>query len=293
MKPAAFALLLALTPLCFVRAQVTAVKVYSEFQRPDPFGGVVAADQPAAEGVIPREILSPGLVRNASATYHVAVTAAPGTEFTMHIQQNPKDYLGVTLYQEIWEKRDDQWIADRLEPVETSFSTAIPEASGPIPRQNTLLFLIDLHVASDAEVRRTRLEVQVYSDGNWIIYPMEIRILKATIPVAELIPVPKSAPGAPSDTTARAALKAYLCGSPKGAYPEPRTVQSMILRNASQDVALARALETAPGQRSLPLIKQLAGGLEEAAWCAVPVFPTALGPEWYLRFRDALYRMVD
>jgi hypothetical protein len=67
----------------------------------------------------------------------------------------------------------------------------------------------------------------------------------------------------------------------------------MILRNASQDIALARTLEKKPGERILPEILKLAGAGGAANWCEAPVFPADLGPEWYLKFRDALNRMVN
>jgi hypothetical protein len=67
----------------------------------------------------------------------------------------------------------------------------------------------------------------------------------------------------------------------------------MILRNVSQDIALARSLEKKPGDLILPEILKLAGAGEAAKWCEAPVFPADLGPEWYLRLRDALNRMVN
>jgi len=56
---------------------------------------------------------------------------------------------------------------------------------------------------------------------------------------------------------------------------------------------LARSLEGKPGARVLPEILKLAGAGAAAKWCAAPVFPADLGPEWYLRLRDALNRMEN
>jgi hypothetical protein len=56
---------------------------------------------------------------------------------------------------------------------------------------------------------------------------------------------------------------------------------------------LAHSLEGKPGARVLPEILKLAGAGEAANWCAAPVFPADLGPEWYLRLRDALNRMEN
>ena len=68
--------------LCASAVLVSAqdVRVYSELTRIDPFGNVVKADR----GDEPREILSPAVPRNAYSTFRVVISAAPGTEFTLH-----------------------------------------------------------------------------------------------------------------------------------------------------------------------------------------------------------------
>src|ERR1051325_7142132 len=55
--------------------------VYSEFQRPDPFGQIVAVDR----GAQPREILSPAAPRNGFVSFHIAVTAPPNTNYFLYI----------------------------------------------------------------------------------------------------------------------------------------------------------------------------------------------------------------
>jgi hypothetical protein len=67
----------------------------------------------------------------------------------------------------------------------------------------------------------------------------------------------------------------------------------LLLRNLWQDLALARTLESRPGERILPEIYRLAGKKPAGDWCAAPIFPSELGPEWYLRVRDMLYRSVE
>lgn len=272
-------------------AQVPAVRVYSEFSRIDPFGKVVTADRPARGDAAPREILSPGLARNAHATYHVAITAPPGMQFTLYIGQNPEDFLGVTVYKEIYQRQGDNWIPDALEPIELPYTTRLPDSTKPIPNQTTVAFLMDVWVPPGTEVRRTKLEPEVFVDDRWIIYPMEVRILPATIPEAD----PRAAAaaigavGQPSDATARAALGSYLCGeSPKEKNEEAAsstslTIRNLIQRNVARDLDLARAIESPPGARLMDAKK----------WCQNPAPPPEQGAEWYLRTRDALYRMVN
>jgi hypothetical protein len=274
------------------QAQLPSVKIYSEFQRIDPFGEVVSPDRPRREGVAPREILSPGLARNAHATFHAAVTAPPGTPYSLYLGQNPEGFLGVAIYKEVHALRGAQWLPDQLERVNFPYTSSLPDAARPIPGQTTVTFLMDVWVPADAEVRRTRLELQLFASDRWIICPLEIRILPAIVPTHEISRTSLAGIAEAADMTARAALRGYVCGQAGAGANEPATVRGMILRNASQDVALARSLEKKPGERILPEILKLAGAGDAAKWCSAPVFPADLGPEWYLRLRDALNRMT-
>jgi hypothetical protein len=123
---------------------------------------------------------------------------------------------------------------------------------------------------------------------------MEARVLSAVVPeikapAASLADVDK-----PADATARAALLAYLCGAPPAESAPGGNIRWQLLRNAAQDMALAGKLESPPGARLIPeILRQAGSAAAPAKWCKNPVFPEDLGPEWYLRIRDAIYRMVN
>jgi hypothetical protein len=265
--------------------------VYSEFQRIDPFGNVVPADRARRAGVGSREILSPGLARNAHASYHIAVTAPAGTPFTLFVGQNPENLLDVAVYKEIYTRRGAQWIPDGLTPVTLPYTSRLPDPSMPILGQTTVTFLLDLHVPANATIRRTKLEPQLYLEDRWITWPMEVRILSAVVPAHEMGNVAVAGIEEPSDATARRAMRTYLCGSSAADLATRDTIRWLISRNALEDTALARSLESRPGLKLLPEILRLAGSGDPAKWCEAPVFPQELGPEWYLRLRDALYRL--
>lgn len=267
------------------------LRVYSEFQRIDPFGNVVPADRARRADVGSREILSPGLARNAHASYHVAVTAPAGTPFTLFVGQNPENFLDVAVYKEIYTRRGAQWIPDGLKPVTLPYKGRLPDPSAPILGQTTVTFFMDLQVPADAAVRRTKLEPQLYLEDRWITWPMEVRILPAVIPAHEMGSVALAGVEESSDVTARRALRTYLCGSSSADLATRGTIRWFVSRNAQQDTALARSLESRPGLKLLPEILRLAGSGDPAKWCETPVFPQELGPEWYLRLRNALYRL--
>jgi hypothetical protein len=274
-------------------AQVPAVRVYSALQRIDPAGKVIQADRARRADVRPREILSPGLARNSRTAFHVAVTIPPGTDFTLFVGQNPEGFLGVEMYKEIFARGDAEWVPEGLERVELPYTGRLPEAARPIVGQTTVVFLMDVSVPPGAEVRRAKLEPELHVNGQWILYPMEVRVVAAIVPDRNESGAGLAGVNQSSDAAARAALQSYLCGSPPGDFAARGSVRWFLLRDALQDMALARSLESPPGARLLPELLRLTGGGEGKKWCQAPVFPEEVGPEWYLRLRDALLRMVE
>jgi len=291
MRLALSALVWVLASASYALGQLPGVKVYSQFQRIDPFGEVVKADRGASPRYRPREILSPAVPRNAHTVFYVVVTAPEGRDFTLYIGQNPDNYFDVTLYKLSFEKHGDDWIPDAAEKVNLPYAGRLPDASRPVPGQTTVVFLMDVWTPREADPQRVKLEPELYLDGEWYIYPMEVRVTPVVVPdheelASELAPV-----GEPADATARAAIRAWLCGAAaRKGDGGPSNLRWFIRRDAAQDLAAARLVESSPGALIWPLIggKALAVGRER--WCAAPEWPSADGPEWYLRFRDRLYR---
>jgi len=267
------------------------VKVYSQFQRIDPFGEVVAADRGASPRYRPREILSPAVPRNAHTVFYVAVTAPEGKDFTLYIGQNPDNYFGVTLYKLSFEKHGENWIPDAAEKVDLPYAGRLPEAVRPVPGQTAVVFLMDVWTPPDAPPQRVKLEPELYLDGEWYIYPMEVRVTPVVVPDHEAAASELAPATEPADATARAAIRARLCGAAERKDEGgPLNLRWFIRRDVEQDLAVARLVEPSAGALIWPLVggKALAVGRER--WCAAPEWPSGDGPEWYLRFRDRLYR---
>ncbi len=276
------------------RAPAQTFRVYSEFQRIDPFGKVVPQDRAKDPGVRPREILSPAVARNAYASFQLAVTTTPGTQFTLYVGQNPENSFRVSMYKARFVRAAGSWIPDRLEPVTLPHTAGPPDGAQAIPGQTTTVFWMDVWVARGTKVGRIKLEPQIWSRGHWVIYPMEVRVLGVVVNS----PPPGSSPltgvGLAADATARGPLHCYLCGCDSPAPAAPPSARRLIRRNALQDVALARSAEKTHGKAAVSgMILEKLGVSDGAAWCASPVYPEDRGSEWYLRVRDALYRMAS
>jgi hypothetical protein len=268
------------------------VKVYSEFQRVDPFGHVVPMDRATR----PREILSPALARGAWASYVVALTPPEGKPWWVFIGQNPENAVEVRMYKPVFARYGDVWIPDALEPLEMNDMGGLPSVQPQVPGQKTTVLWMDIRPAADAPVRRTRLEVQLNSGDDWVIYPLELRLQQAVVPQPSGAPEPLGRVDAPASDSAAAVLRGYACGgAPAGGQNGPLTVRSAIRRNARQDMALARSIETSQG-RAVMLTELLdAAGLGIlASFCkAPPPLADERGAEWYLRVRDLLYRTAS
>jgi hypothetical protein len=259
------------------------LRMYSEFQRIDPFGAVVAADR--AER--PREILSPALARNAHATFQVVIALPSGEPYSLFAVQNPVDAVQVAAYRPIYVQRGTAWIPDELEPLKLSATRQILNIARQVPGQTATVVWLDLWVPANAPTRRTRFEVQLCVGDQWIVYPLELRIVVPPIPIARGPLEPLAPLAAPAAASAAGPLRAYLCGVTRGGEQGPLSIRALIRRNARQDVALARSLRSATLAGD---ILAALGGPQRAKWCQTPGGAPQLGAEWYLCVRDALYR---
>lgn len=254
------------------------IAVYSEFQRPRPDGEVCRADRAASR----REILSPALVRNGWASFLFTVEAPAGEHYTVYIAQNPDNTAQVRVYQLEYADAGGEWVPDRLRPVTQPVQAVLDEG------QAAQAYLLDLFLPASTPVERFRLEIQLHAGGRWTIYPMEMRPMERVAPAAAPLRGRLAPLAARADETAALALRDALCGAEAAAdlaEVKLESLRAVILRNALQDLALARAAGgTLPGR--LPL----AGGWpSRESFCKEPG-PAPRGPEWWLRVRGFLYQ---
>lgn len=216
------------------------LKVYSEFARLDAQGQPVAPE-------FPREILSPAIARNAFSSFQVVVQAPEGTPWRLYVAQNPENAVEATLY---------RIRGDRLEPV-----------AQPAVGSNTEVLWMDLWAGKSAPVSRIKVEPQLFINNDWVIYPMEVRIMAASVPEG-VRPAGTAPPGE--------VMRSFLCGARlDNAAPAAGlvTADSLRFRNAQQDLALAALVPREELQKRF--------GPCDAA-------PPENNPEWYYRVRDFL-----
>lgn len=261
---------------CAALTEAQSVKIYSEFRRVDGKGNILASDR----GGKPREILSPGLMRNTYHSVRIVVDPPRNKWYQFELAQNPAG-LGLTVYREVPAGAGSPR-PGRLEKVQM-----------PLQKIGAGLevFWLDMWTPPQALVRRIRIEAQLHDGEGWRIAPMEVRVLKGIAPKPRRTGAALPGWGEPAERPALQALREYVCDDvPKPAFL-PLTVAALVRRNAQQDVAIARALQLRLGRKALiEGIVHAAGGEDVDSWCASPPADSPYGPEWYLRVRDYLYR---
>ena len=275
--------------LCFLLlagpVQAQSLRVVSEFQRVDPVGEVVPADRTPQ----PREILSPGVARNAFASFHIVASAPEREPFFVYVQTNPPDVFQISLYKELYVKTESGWIPDVLEPMKQPIFDTLPYFPMPIAGQNTVSYWMDIWVPAEADVARVRLEVLMKIGRGWIMYPMEVRVMPAVAPSVKDRQVALPPISGRADAAVYGPFRNFLCNAREPGRKERLTVRRMIHRNAVQDLALARASETT-GTKVRKELLDRAGGQDKKHWCQAPFQTEPASPEWFLRVRDAIYR---
>jgi len=260
------------------------IRIYSEFERFDPFGKPVAADRDLA----PREILSPAMPRNGHLSVHVVVTAPAGTNYFLYTGTNPPDILEVRIYREYFTRCADgycpDWLVEQNSPAFGAMPETLHNTDDPaLDRQNTRCYLLDIRAPADTPPRRVRLEA-LLKVGTWFVAPMEVRIVAPTLPPRPADALQRedvAALSEPSSQTAHRQLLRYLDGLPPEWPVRMVRVRDFIQRNAAEDMLLAHSL-AGPSGRVFPELNLL-------SWQPF-VYGSSMGAEWYLKVKDFLYR---
>lgn len=250
------------------------IRIYSEFERFDPFGNPLPADRDMA----PREILSPAMPRNGHLSVHVVVTGPKGTNYFLYTATNPPDILQVKVYREHFTPCGQTWCPDWLTELKLPAFGAIPESLFNMAGQTSRSYLLDIRATPDTPPGRVRVEA-LLKVGTWLVAPMEVRIVAPIVPEKPHETVENIAPlEAASSATAQLQLLRYLAHLPPQWPRHILRVRDIIQRNAAEDMLLARSFGSDYPDLNL------------AAWWPF-VYPQT-GSEWYLRVRDFLYRFI-
>jgi hypothetical protein len=203
----------------------------------------------------------------------------PASEtYFLYVLPNPVNACRVSLYKEHFVKTASGWIPDKLTEVQRLPDFGVmPDPDDGVEGQNTRVYLVDLWLPPDADIARFRLEVQLKTAG-WAIRPMEVRVMEARFPNVPTGPQPAlPAIDCGADAIAASVLGVRAAGEALKMPPPGLTLRNILLRNAVQDLSLARVERTFM-QRVLDLFRANS-----------TLSPRPFGAEWWLKVRDRLY----
>lgn len=228
-------------------ASSQSLRVYSELAVVDSTGEVTSPEEP-------REILSPAIARNAFASFQIVVQAPKGAHFALFVGQNPDHAVDVTIY------RETGGLLERV--------------ALPFEGDETSVLWMDVWADRSAPVRRIKIEPQLNVNGDWVVYPMEARVMEAVVPDMALREKGSEPPVE--------VLRMPLCGQMDrrvivGGDPTIR-IAGLRFRNAQQDAKLVLHASEA----DVNAVRSLMGGCKGD--------PPA-NAESYLKIRDYLFRL--
>jgi hypothetical protein len=263
-------------------APAQTIRVVSEFTRIRPDGEVVSFDR----GERVREILSPATARNAYATYRVVVEAPTGQPYTIHIGQNPESSCEVRLYQEGYARVGEEWVPDELTLQSLPVTASLPAG------QKVQTYLLDLFIPEATGTGRFRVEVQIWANDRWTIYPMEIRPRQIRSPVRVEAQGPLPEVGVRADQGSMTPLREVLCQEQGKVTTAPVNARALLVRNVRQDLKVGESRIPSESFDGVAGMILKAGGWSGVAkeFCGGRAVPAPNGPEWWLKARDYLYQ---
>lgn len=172
----------------------TRLTALPDFLRPDPFGGIVPADQSAAGGEtatrLPKNSVELECARGEYASFHLIVeTAEPGS-YSLDLQIT--DHTGkikTDLFRE-WFHRlrgSDQLYPDALVPVRLPYQSQLPEPDNKIEHQSVQAFWVDVWAPPDITPGTYIGKATLESGGRRHTLSIRLKVDPAGVPETDVV----------------------------------------------------------------------------------------------------------
>jgi len=176
--------------------QGAALEALPEFLRPDPFGGIVAADQ---SGIALRSVLynahrQVGLTgwRGGYASFQLVVKAPGPSRYTLVVTiADPTHKVKTDLFREWFHfvEADKQYYPDALIPAVSPYSSSLPEPDNRIPQQTAQAFWVDIFIPADATPGVLTGKAELAGGGKSVTLPLRLAVLSPQIPADDVVTI--------------------------------------------------------------------------------------------------------
>jgi hypothetical protein len=160
------------------------LKALPESYRPDPFGGVVAADRQGANPELLDRLDLVGARGGYLSCHLVVLQEIPGP-YRLSIEPGPHfDGMQVDLFREWFHKlsKSAAYYPDALEPVSLPFESVLPDPDNRIESQKGQAFWVDIWVPQDSSPGRRTLTARLDGPDGGDRLTIEITVLEQVIP---------------------------------------------------------------------------------------------------------------
>jgi len=172
------------------------LQVYSEFQRPDPFGKIVEADQIKAstlpaKGKTAASIELKG-ARGGYVSFQLAVQPPKGGSYSLTCDfAAAGSNVQVDLFKAWFHRlqKDGRYIPDALIPVQNPFPGELPDPDNQIKDQTSQAFWVDLYIPREAKPGLYPGRLLLRSGQTQALVKVRLEILDALIPPEDVVVV--------------------------------------------------------------------------------------------------------
>lgn len=187
------AFFMAASAMCSAQVSMEALP---EFLRPNPFGGIVAADQAGSKfrSILydaDHQVVLKGW-RGGYISFQLVVKSPTPASYSLKVSvRDPAHKIQTDLFREWFHFVDSskQYFPDALVPVHGLYRSRLPDPDNKIANQSAQGFWVDVYVPADARPGVVSGRATLKSGKTTIVLPLRVTVLKRTIPTKDVITV--------------------------------------------------------------------------------------------------------
>lgn len=180
----------------------TRLRALPEYLRPDPFGGIVAADAGAAGGEAaaahPRNTVELQCARGGYASFHLVVETAQPSGYSLDLRLTDRSgKIQTDVFREWFHRLGDsgRLYPDALVPVHLPYSSRLPEPDNKIENQTAQAFWVDIWAPPDASPGAYTGEATLESGGKRHTLAIHLEVHPTVVPENDVVDMDQNSYG--------------------------------------------------------------------------------------------------